>query len=491
MMDLVLDVELGLGALPDSLENTYSKIYQRILSQRGGSPQLAKRALMWVMCSCRPFSPDELVTVISQGYPSLDTQSLFKICHNLLTLDRQLNIVRFAHLSVREFLEKSQFTIAESHTMASESCLSYLMKPGALAEVRALASNHNMPPVAAYPVLYWPIHVQACQHQGSSLQLSELLVNFLRMSYSEWYKTATIISHRWEYEESLKRMLELDFDPPALLQLASVFGFGEIIKGLWDSELCDIDAKNGSGVTVLYIASQLGFVWIVGTLLEKGANVNAQGGKYGNALQAAAYRTENEKTVELLLEKGANVNAQCGRHGNALYAAARLPGNERTVQLLLRNGANVNVQGGHLGHALQAAAFSPRSKKTVELLLQSGADVNAQGGYFGNALQAAVRLLGNEENVELLLQNGADVNAQGSHLGNALQAAASQTGNEKTVRLLLQYGADVNAQGGYFGNALQAAVSKAGNEKTVELLLQAGAITVRINPVTPSFITIY
>lgn len=42
MMDLVLDVELRLGALPDTLENTYTKIYQRILSQRGGSPSWQK-----------------------------------------------------------------------------------------------------------------------------------------------------------------------------------------------------------------------------------------------------------------------------------------------------------------------------------------------------------------------------------------------------------------------------------------------------------------
>lgn len=43
-------------------------------------------------------------------------------------------------------------------------------------------------------------------------------------------------------------------------------------------------------------------------LLDKGANVSAQGGRYGNALQAASYRGY-EKVVQILLEKGANVNA--------------------------------------------------------------------------------------------------------------------------------------------------------------------------------------
>lgn len=45
-------------------------------------------------------------------------------------------------------------------------------------------------------------------------------------------------------------------------------------------------------------------------LLEKGVDLNAQGGKFGNALQAAviSYRYD-ETVVEMLLEKGANSNA--------------------------------------------------------------------------------------------------------------------------------------------------------------------------------------
>ena len=51
---------------------------------------------------------------------------------------------------------------------------------------------------------------------------------------------------------------------------------------------------------------------VVRLLLEKGANVNAEGGKYGNALQAASFGG-HEAVVRLLLEKGANVNAEGGQ----------------------------------------------------------------------------------------------------------------------------------------------------------------------------------
>ena len=71
-------------------------------------------------------------------------------------------------------------------------------------------------------------------------------------------------------------------------------------------------------------------------VLEKGADVNAQGGLHGNALQAASLGG-HEAIVKLLLEKGADVNAQGGRHGNALQAALR-GGHEAIVKLLLANG---------------------------------------------------------------------------------------------------------------------------------------------------------
>jgi ankyrin repeat protein len=52
-------------------------------------------------------------------------------------------------------------------------------------------------------------------------------------------------------------------------------------------------------------------------LLEKGADMNAQGGEYENALQAAILQG-HEAIVRMLLEKGADVNAQGVRELNLL-----------------------------------------------------------------------------------------------------------------------------------------------------------------------------
>lgn len=72
-------------------------------------------------------------------------------------------------------------------------------------------------------------------------------------------------------------------------------------------------------------------------LLEKGADVNALGGRYGNALQAASWQHRTE-VVALLLEKGADVNARGGRCGNALEAAT-IAGFEELREMLLTNRA--------------------------------------------------------------------------------------------------------------------------------------------------------
>lgn len=84
---------------------------------------------------------------------------------------------------------------------------------------------------------------------------------------------------------------------------------------------------------------------MVRLLLEKCADINGQGGEYGNALQAAS-AGGSEKVVRLLLEKRADANAQGGKYSNALYVASA-GGHERVVRLLLEKGADVDAEGGH------------------------------------------------------------------------------------------------------------------------------------------------
>jgi Protein kinase domain/Ankyrin repeat len=118
--------------------------------------------------------------------------------------------------------------------------------------------------------------------------------------------------------------------------------------------------------------------------LDEGVNLNAEGGKYGNALQAAVLE-EHTDIIRFLLEKGADVNATGGTYGNALQAAAYL-GWKEVASLLLEKGANVNAEGGKYGNALQAAAVTGKGEM-VAFLLANGADLDKPVGYYAYILE--------------------------------------------------------------------------------------------------------
>ena len=149
--------------------------------------------------------------------------------------------------------------------------------------------------------------------------------------------------------------------------------------------------------------------------------------------------------MQLLLDEGAEVNAQGGDSGNALQAASS-NGNGKIVQLLLNEGADVNAHGGFYGTALQAAckAASQSNAEIVQLLLDKGADVNAQGGYFGNALQAA--LASEMYNVAKLLHSrGAKVYPPGTMWEEMLTRVSQGYPGKEKVNHLKEFQADPTA----------------------------------------------
>jgi ankyrin repeat protein len=114
---------------------------------------------------------------------------------------------------------------------------------------------------------------------------------------------------------------------------AAVRGDIEEAREVLDTNV-DIDAEVDEDYgNPLQVASVYGHIAVVRLLLEKGADVNVQGGQWGSALQAASY-WGHQAVVRLLLENGADVNAQGGDFGNALNAASA-EGHEAVVRLLL------------------------------------------------------------------------------------------------------------------------------------------------------------
>ncbi|KAL8668405.1 MAG: hypothetical protein Q9168_006962 [Polycauliona sp. 1 TL-2023] len=225
----------------------------------------------------------------------------------------------------------------------------------------------------------------------------------------------------------------------------------------------DVNIQGGVFGNPLQAACQFGSLEVVELLLQSGANFNIQGGRYGNPLQGAC-QSGSLEVVELLLQSGANVNMQGGKYGNPLQAACQ-SGSLEVVELLLQHEANVNAEGGYHGTALQAAA-SKEHVAAVQLLLDRGANPNLGGGeYYGSALHVAATRL-DVDLVRLLLDNGADINIWDSRCGTALQSVMKNKNSdrrpkerllsEEIANLLLDRGTNLDLQGGFCGGVRQA-----------------------------------
>ena len=332
--------------------------------------------------------------------------------------------IKLSHFSVKEYLLSGHiakyFSISEkaAHMKISEISVAYLLQFDSFNPLTVAMLNSS--PLAEYAAKYWVDHAKSGGIDAAPLKLISQLFTSESAALTNWVRIYDTDPSVWQNHQNLSMDKSKVYSP-------------------------------------LYYASLAGLQQVSEHLLEKGADVNAQGGYYGNALQAASFKG-HEAIVRLLLEKEADVNAQRGEYHNALHAASS-NGHEAIVKLLLEKGADVNAQGGEYDNALYMASLGSYEAivKLLEWgaigkLLEKKADVNPMAEKYGSALYMAS--LGKYEAiVKLLLENEADVNAQGGQYGYALQAA-SLTGHEAIVKLLLEKGADVNAQGGVYGSAL-------------------------------------
>ncbi|KAJ6527974.1 hypothetical protein DFH09DRAFT_1413900, partial [Mycena vulgaris] len=419
--------ESDVGPVLSTMPATMNGIYDRILAKIHSDPPMlamVNQTLSWLIFSVRPMTLEEIIDALAVDFHEsplrfnpkkriMTPVQLLDACASLVSQNTKdgSTILQLAHASVKEYLTdakrssralQAEISDYAGHCMIARTCIAYLCS---FNDYDVLVSS----PLTLYAAENWHHHVNRQQRDSKNLIIA--LMELLDAASPQYTNLIRLRDRGYGFSREVIPPLQLS----ANLGAASYGGCTEIVR----------------------------------ELLKRGADVNAQGGRYGNALQAASSGGHIE-TVRELLERGADVNAQGGRYYNALQAASS-GGHTETVRELLERGADVNAQGGRYGNALQAAS-SGGHIETVRELLERGADVNAQGGRYYNALQAASSG-GHTETVRELLERGADVNAQGGRYGNALQAASSR-GYTDIVRVLLERGADGNAEGEEDGNVL-------------------------------------
>lgn len=358
----------ALTSLPQNLEETYQRMFERIPTRLKSD---AIRLLQFLVHSERPLklveAKEVITTQIENGSQGFDIKRrlicetyVLDYCPGLATVvhvtEKELHL---AHFSVKEYLlELDQFNILTASISITRTLLTYLTDISGGSE--RIGQDFPMAGLAARVWAGFAAKAQASE------DIVRATVRFIEDD---------VTFQRWIRLYQADKSWQDDPGPP-----------------------------RGSK---LYYTCLVGLAAAARDLIAKRADINAQGGRYGNALCAASLDGHRE-IVTLLLEKGADVNAQSGSYGNALCVAS-LEGHQEIATLLLEKGADINSQGGIYGNALQAAS-SRGYREIVTLLLEKGADINAQCGMYGNALCAAA-VEGHQEIVTLLLENGADINA--------------------------------------------------------------------------------
>jgi ankyrin repeat protein len=435
--------------------------YERLLRDVGETNIENVRRIMTLLCySNRLLTVEEVchaLTVDLQKPPCLDLDSkvltengLRKICGNLIEISQReiypglvAPVVNVAHSLVQEYLESNAIRRQEMAAFALERgsanrelaqiCLVYLK----LALSDETRGNRRLEkfPLALFSALEWFNYYAACPDKDSGLQ---------NLAFDLFHDGKGGCFTSW---------IELH-DVDSTWGIRSYADAGQVL--------------NHKGAP-LYYASLLGLEEVADKIIATGSDVNAQGGRHGNALWAASLKGHTA-VVKILLSHQADVNFQNGELGTALQVAS-LKGHTGVVHALLSYQAEVNIQSGEYGTALQAASCKGH-KEIVQALLNYKADVNAQGGRYGSALKMATDH-DHKEVVQMLLECG----AHPSHrdLSEELRAASVQ-GDENKVDELLNVGH------GYSNDQLQDAkdtalvlVSCHCHEIAVRLLLKKGA----------------
>ncbi|XP_014558524.1 hypothetical protein COCVIDRAFT_25002 [Bipolaris victoriae FI3] len=314
----------GVCSAIKSLPRTVSQAYEKILSKSKDQP-IVRKVLTTLLAAARAFTVLELniateIQGTTQSWQELDLESeedfkcrLRSWCGLFVSVYQ--GKVYFLHQTAREFLiadvspsasvtQSAQWeqsiAIHHAHKILAEQCLHYIgfYDSQTRSERDTLVQNrqhHSAHSFFEYSSEFWTMHFQEANlssgKDAALLQLGCKVSNPKSMCFLKWTR---IQQHRYASRH---------FKDASHLTIVSLFGHNEVVK----------------------------------MLLDKGADVNAQGGFYGNALYAAS-EEGHEQVVEMLLNAGASFNSYFDYLGQSYSDALELAlsrGDDQVVEILL------------------------------------------------------------------------------------------------------------------------------------------------------------
>ena len=203
-----------------------------------------------------------------------------------------------------------------------------------------------------------------------------------------------------------------------------------------------LEERDSRGFTALRAFVQRGDLETVQSLLDAGANINAQWGQDNNTPIFEAAKGRSMEMLELLLTRGADIEARDTQDRTVLSQAA-FQGDTLAVTKLLDHKADIGAMNSKGYTPLHQACFYLRTDAAVELINRDpNLDLSTRGeGYTALCLAS---MQGATLIAQHLLDHGADI--QKGHCGWTPLHEASEHGHADIVHLLLSRGAKHGAK---------------------------------------------
>jgi ankyrin repeat protein len=452
----------SLATLPQTLDQTYDRILTGISEK---DRTYAIRILQWLTFSARPLHLEEVAEVIAidvgrepvfdRDEVLLEPLEALEICSSLVTITADEyndfnrpnyfpQIVTLAHYSVQEYLVSArikrapakEFSMQEidCHEIITKGCIGYLNQ----FQQPLTAELYEASALTDYSAEFWTAHFQKTRDGDEDMSLLAVdLMSAKSSTFANWISVFDPDDPLYMYPVFWQKDPE-DLATP--LYYAALLGLTTIAKLLLQQDV-DINARGGRRGNALHAALDEGHLAVVKLLVKAKANVNDRGGQYQSVLHLALDLAD-VAVVKLLIDAGADVNMRDEEGCSVLQTASEL-GNEAVAKLLIEVGADVNAPGNeYVINALQAASGGGHTA-IVKLLIDAGAEVNAQDGTPGHALRSALRCA-HETTAILLVKEGANVGLDEMLKGALHHIVNSEWCPPKLVNVLLQYGAPTN-----------------------------------------------
>lgn len=421
----------------DAYDQVYHESLVRIQNQTDNLKDLARRALMWTVCTKRLLTIEGLQHALAitreterfdeDNMPEVDL--IIEVCSGLVTFDEKSKVLRLVHFTAQEYFQRKwKDWFADSHSEIAWVCASYLSS-----DLFRSGEDQEMP-----------------KSQSSSFY-------DYASSYLQYHVDLGIFD---------------DVFAPQLLENPLIVA--QYNKTICPPCLCGSCYAAPSQASALHFAAYLGQTISVKSFLQRNRNCDLED-KYGRTPLAWTADRSAVPAARALLDAGADPNHEDELGCTPLFwAAAR--GSPSLVHLLLKRGGQANIKSNSKDLPLLAAyhregVYSEGREAVINVLLEHNAAAATAGITDVDCWNMAVQWARRNQLEDIMIV--VTKNAPPEHQ-SALLLSASRGGRLEEVQHLLEAGANPDYRDPPWGRSPLSQAAEYNETAVVSYLLDKG-----------------